>query len=324
MATNFLRSALAAGLALHLSGDPGFATAAVPAIGTVVTAGAFRLNHATVRSNGTLFEGGMVETDAAPARIDLSSGARLALEPASAGRVFYGHLVLERGAAGIDISARSTVGFVVEARSLTIQPVTSAAAGRIALIGAGRVEVAAVTGSFRVLNSVGMVVAKIAAGRALALEAQAEPGPVRLTGRVEKQGGHYLLTDETTNVVVEVAGSALTEAALTHALGQRVEVTGSAHPGATPVSSAAQVIEVAQVTPAAPSPGKAPAGSGGAGGAAPAGAGGAGPGGAGGASGTAVSVTMIAIIGGVAAAAVVGGLAASGSLGGSTATAVSR
>ena len=300
----------------------------------MVTAGAFRLNHATVRSNGTLFEGAMVETGASPARMDLASGTRLELESESAGRVYGGHLVLERGATRIDGAAGSGIrsgarfvsGFLVEARGLTIQPDANFSMGRIVLSGAGRVDVTALTGSFRILNSGGMLVAKIASGRALTLEAQSTPGPVRITGRLVRQDGHYLLTDDTTNVTLEVAGSALTEPGLLKALGQRVAVQGSARPGTTPARGAAQLVEVAQVTPAPPASGSAPAGSaptgsGGTGGTAPAGAGGAGGGAA---SGAAVSVTMIAIIGGVAAAAVVGGLAASGSLGGSPAAPVSR
>ena len=336
---DFLRSAVAVGLAVYLASSPQFTAAAVPAIGTVVTTGAFRLNHATVRSNATLFEGALVETGAAPVRMDLASGARLDLEPDSAGRVYGGHLALERGAIRIDETAGLAVGsgavlatgFRVEARDLTIQPDASATAGRIVLIGTGRVEVAALTGSFRVFNPGGVLVAKIAAGRTLALEPQLKPGPARMTGRLVKRDGHYLLTDETTNVTVEVAGSALTKPALPKALGQRVEVTGSTRSGATPLSGAAQVIEVAQVTPTPSSsgsappgsapPGSAPAGSGGAGGTAPAGAGGS-AGGA--ASGAALSVTMLAVIGGVAAAVVVGGLAATGNLGGSTAPPVSR
>jgi hypothetical protein len=308
MTSNFLRSVLAAGLSLNLASGLALhlavglilnlaagqlsAAAAVPAIGTVVTYGAFRLNHATVRSNATLFEGAMVETDAAPARVELASGARLELESESTGRFLRGHLVLERGAARIDrfagSGARLASGFLVEARSLTVQPNASASTGRIVLNGAGRVEVAAVTGSFRVLNTQGTLVAKITSGRALALEVQSTPGPARVTGRLVRRDGHYLLTDETTNITMEVAGSVLTEANLTRALGQRVALTGSAHSAATPGNGAAQVIEVAQVTPAPPAPGSAPAGSaptgaGGAGGTAPAGTGGAG--GAGGAAG---------------------------------------
>jgi len=327
---DFLRSAVAVVLAVYLAIGSGFTAAAVPAIGTVVTTGAFRLNHATVRSNATLFEGAMVETGVAQARMDLTSGARLDLEPDSAARVFGGHLALERGAMRIDETGGSgalhATRFRVEARDLTIQPDASATVGRIVLIGTGRVEVAARTGAFRVFNPGGVLVAKIASGRTLALELRLKPGPTRMTGRLVKQDGHYLLTDETTNVTVEVAGSALTEPVLPKALGQRVEVTGSTRSGATPVSGASQIIEVAQVSPVPPSsesapPGGAPAGSGGAGDTAPAGAGGS-AGGA--ASKRALSVTMLAVIGGVAAAAVVGGLAATGSLGGSTAPPVSR
>jgi len=302
---------LAAGLALQLTASQGFAAATVPPIGTVVTAGAFRLNRATVRSNGTLFEGAMVETGAAPARMDLISGARLEVESESTVRVFGGRLVLERGATQLARAAGFATGFLVEARGLTIQPDASAATTRIVLIGERRIEVSALAGSIQVFNSGGLLVAKIASGKALALEPHWMPGRARMTGRLVTQGSHYLLTDETTNITVEVSGSALTKSDLSRSLGQRVEVTGSGYRGTA--------VEVAQVTPAPPAAGTAPAG-GAPTGTAPAGAGGAG----GAASGAAISATMIAVIGGVAAAAVVGGLAASGSLGGSTAAPVSR
>ncbi len=337
MRIDFSQTALAAALALHLAAGPGFAAAGAPVMGVAVTSGAFRLNHATVRGNATLFEGALVETGASPARVDLANGARLDLESESAGRILGGHLALERGA--VRIARGAGFSAAVEARGLTIQPGTGAAAGRIVLIGMGRVEVAAVTGSLRVHNSTGVLVAAIAAGKALALEPHPKPGPARVSGRLVQRDGHYLLTDETTNVTVEVAGSAATESVLSRHMGERLVITGFARPGAIPASEAAQLIEVAQVTPAPPPPATAPAGSvpagaggaGGAGGTAPAGAGGAGGAGGtgGGAAGAgsstaAISVTMIAVIGGVAAAAVVGGLAAAGNLGGSTAAAISR
>jgi hypothetical protein len=326
MRLDFLRSSLAAimaaVMAVPLAAAPGFAAATLPVIGTVISGGAFRLNHATVRSNATLFEGATVETGVAPSRMDLVNGARLELESESTGRAFGDRLLLDRGGSRIEKATGFAKGFRVEARGLTIQPDNNASTGRIVLAGASRVEVAVLTGSFRVLSPRGLLVARIATGRALVLEPQPAPGPARLTGRLVSRNGHYLLTDETTNVTVEVAGSPLTKPALTKALGQRVEVTGTADPAGTPVSDAAQLIEVAQVT--APPTGTAPAGSGG--GTAPAGAGGGAAGGAGGraASASAVSVTMIAVIGGVAAAAVVGGLAATGSFGGSAAAPVSR
>jgi hypothetical protein len=297
-----LQASLAVMLAIHLGMGPGFAAAASPAIGTVVTKGAFRLNNATLSNNATLFEGATIETGAAASQLELSSGTRMELGSESKGRFFGDHLVLERGQSRID----KADGFRVEARGLTIQPDTGASTGRIVLAGNTGVQVAALTGSFRVLNSRGMVVAKIPSGMALAFEPQAAAGPARLTGILMNRGGHYVLMDETTNVTVEVTGPGLAKE-----VGRRVEVTGSTDPTATPVSDATQVIRVNRVT-RLPASGTAPAGSGGA------------ASGAGGAHGLALSGTAIAVIGGVAAAAVVGGLAAAGSLSGGGAAPVSR
>lgn len=274
-----------------------------------MTRGAFRLNHATLINNATLFEGATIETGTAASRMDLESGTRLELRSDSQGRFFGDHMVLERGE-GILHKAQ---GFRVEARGLIILPDTGASTGRILLPGNTRVQVSAVTGSFRVLNSRGLLVARIPSGTALVMEPQAAESRTRLTGRVTTRGGHYLLTDETTNVTVELAA----KRSWANELGRRVAVTGFSDPVATPASDATQVIEVAQVTPAPPP--TAPAGSGGSSGGS---AGGGTTGGAG--SGAAVSVTLIAVIAGVAAAAVVGGLAATGSLGGSAAAPVSR
>jgi hypothetical protein len=306
-----LEALLAVMLTLQLAIVPRWAVAASPAIGTIVTRGAFRLNHATLINNATLFEGATIETGSAASRMDLVSGTRLELGADSRGRFFGDHLVLERGQSVL----QKAQGFRVEARGLTILPDTGASTGRILLQGTARVQVSAVTGSLRVLNSRGMVVAKIPSGGALLMEPQASDGPTRLAGRVSLRGGHYLLTDETTNVTVELAA----KKSLANAIGRRVEVTGVNDPAATPASDATQVIEVAQVTPA-PQPPTAPAGSGGSGGGGTAAGGSTG----GAASGAAVSVTLVAIIAGVAAAAVVGGLAATGGLGGGAAAPVSR
>jgi hypothetical protein len=124
-----------------------------------------------------------------------------------------------------------------------------------------------------------------------------------VSGRLVAKSGHYILTDETTNVTFEITGPGLKKQDM-----QRVELTGYLDPTATPVSEATQVIRLTGMNRLGA-------------GAAAAGAGGAAAGG-GGLSGLAISGTTIAIIGGVAAAAVVGGLAAAGSF--SSAQTVSR
>jgi hypothetical protein len=156
------------------------------------------------------------------------------------------------------------------------------------------VLVAALNGSFRVLNSRGVLVANLANGSALEFEPQQSGGSSRLTGCLVNKSGRFVLTDEVTNVTAEIAGGNAAREA-----GNRVEVVGMLDPAATPVSEASQYIRATRITrvsrgcqgrPGAP---------------AAAGAGGAAGGVLGGISGT-----TIAIVGGVAAAATIGGLAA--------------
>jgi hypothetical protein len=128
-------------------------------------------------------------------------------------------------------------------------------------------------------------------------------------GTLRLVSGHYLLTDETTDVTAELAGAGLSKE-----VGSRIEVTGAMDPTATPVTDASQFIQVSAVKHL---------GKGAAGGSstAAAGKGGAASGGAAGGIGTGAT---IAIIGGVAAAATLGGLAAAGKLSGQGSSSVSR
>jgi hypothetical protein len=299
-----MQATLAVVLALNFS----WATAAAPVIGTVTAGGVFRVDNSGVSGNATLFEGSLIETAAAGSTAVLSSGARVLLGASSKGRFYGDRMILERGTGQLD----KAENFRVEARGLTIQPETGKASARVALGAGARVEVAALTGSFRVLNHRGVLVANLAAGRAMAFDQQPSTTPSKLTGCLAMRGVHYLLTDETTNVVVELGGPRLDKEK-----GNRVEVTGAMDPTATPVSDASQFIRISTVKRLSRGCSTAS----GSGAAAAAGAGG----GAGKAAGTAsthagLSTTTIAIIGGVAAAALVGGLAAAGKLSGSTAS----
>jgi hypothetical protein len=273
----------------------GLASGAVPVIGTVVAKGTFHLDNATVTGNATLFEGATIETKGAASRMELASGAKVLLSAESKARFYGDHMILEKGEGRLE----KAEGFHFEARGLIVQPETGNASARVALAGVARVEVAALSGSFRVLNARGLLVANIGSGRSLVLEPQAADTISKVTGTLRHVNGHYLLTDETTNVTVELAGPGLSKE-----VGNRVEVTGGMDPTATPVTDASQFIRVTAVTHL----GKSAAGSSGA-----AAAGQGGPSAAG-AGHMAISVTTIAIIGGVAAAATLGGLAAAGKL----------
>jgi len=271
----------------------GIGTAASPAIGTVLTRGAFRLDNATVNGNATLFEGSMLETATAASSVQLNSGARVSLAPESRGRLFGDRLVLEKGTTNFE----NSTGFRLVALGLTIQPDRDASTGSVIFDSPRRVRVSAVTGSLRVLNTSGQLVANLAPGIALAFEPQQGPSNVsRVSGCLENKSGHYLVTDEVTNVTVEVAGSGVAQEA-----GNKVEITGATDPTATPAKEAAQLVRVREIRRIAKGCGAAnPV----------AVAAGTGTPGASGASAHGIAVTTIAIVGGVAAAAVVGGLAA--------------
>lgn len=290
MKTQTLQSVLALAMSLHL----GLGMAASPAIGTIVTKGAFRVDNTTVSGNATLFEGSLLETAGAASSVQLNSGARVSLAADSRGRLFGDRLVLEKGGSNLE----NSTGFRLVALGLTIQPDRSASTGSVIFDGTRRVRVSAVTGSLRVLNTSGQLVANLAPGVALAFEPQQGPSNVsRVSGCLENKSGHYLVTDEVTKVRVEVAGTGVEQEA-----GNQVEVTGASDPTATPASSASQLVRVREIRRIAKGCGNAKpvavaAGKGGATAAS-------------GASGGGIAVTTVAIVGGVAAAAVVGGLAA--------------
>ena len=273
------------------------ASAAPAVIGTVTASGAFRLNGDTVRSNGTLTEGAVLETASDDSAVRLAGGARLFFGSDSRGKLFRDRIVLEKGETRLE----NGIGFHLEALGLTIRPDGETSTGRIGLLGSQGVRVAALTGSFRVLNERGGLVAKVAAGSALDFEplGPARATATRLTGILTQRNGHFLLTDQVTHVTVEVTGQGLPA----H-VGRVVQVNGTLNATATPVTGASQVIATSFVQTIAAAGGTG-------GGAAAAGAGGA-------ATGEGIGITTLAVIGGVAATATLGGLAASGALPGAS------
>lgn len=285
-----LKSVLALAMSLHL----GIASAASPAIGTVIAKGSFRLDSATVNGNATLFEGSTIETSTVPSSVQLNTGARLSLGTSSRGRLFGDRMVLEKGTLDLE----NATGFKLVALGLTIQPERGTSSGRVFVDNGRRIRVTAAGGSLRVLNANGQLVANMAPGVAMAFEPQQSSNMTRVTGVMQKKGEHYTLTDEVTKVTVEVRGMGLAKY-----VGKRVEVTGSMDAGATPVSDASQVVQAKEIrTEGISKPVAAAAAMGGAAVGAAAG------------TATGIAVSTVAVVGGVAAAATVGGLAASDAL----------
>jgi hypothetical protein len=288
-------------IALALSLTMGVSSAAPNAIGTVLAHGSFRVDRSTVTGNATLFEGSLLET-ATAVSVQLNSGAVVSLGQDSRSRLFGDRMVLEKGTTQLEHST----GLRLIALGLTVLPDRSDSQASVTLEGTRRVRVANSRGALRVLNASGQVIANMPAGTALSFEPQQGPASVaRITGCVEQKSGHYLVTDEVTNVTVEITGSTISKE-----LGNKVEVTGATDPGATPSNDAAQLVRAREIRHLAQG---CNVGSG-----APAAAGaarGAGLGSTG---------TVIAVIGGVAAAAAVGGLAAADALPGQSSNPSSR
>jgi hypothetical protein len=276
-----------------------FAVAAPPVVGTIMVKGSLRLDGATIRGNATLFEGETVETQGTGSTMDTLSGTRVILEPQSKGRVFRDRLMLEKGT----VEVSSMPEFHVEVIGLRIQHKSGRASARMALKGTGRVQVAALEGAAQVSDTQGLLIATLPQGKALDFELPPSPeshSAWKMTGCLSAAKGHFLLTDELTNVTAELKGSQLA------GIAGRVEIAGAMDPTETPASGASQVLRVSQVRrlgkgcPAAATAARSPGKAGG------------------------VSATTVATIGGVAVAAVVGGLAATGYLPGQGSNSLSR
>lgn len=290
-----VKSFLAIVLAMQLS----VGLAAPSAIGIATAKGGFRIDNAAVSGNGTLFSGATVETDRASGQLALRNGARLQLGANSRAKIFENRLVLEQGAGQFRAGEKNQ--FNLEARSLRIIPADASSVAHVSMVGANRIHVSALRGSFRVASANGVVVAALAAGHALEFEpSQAgASAPSKLSGCVVSKDGRFFLTDETSNVTVELRGPGLSQQA-----GHKVEVTGAQLPGVTPVQPAylnagmvVQVSEMKMVSRKCALPAAAAAAAGAAGaGAATAGA-------AAGAAGAAAGVSTAVVAGVVVAAA---------------------
>lgn len=286
-------------IAVVMAGNLSIGMCASPVIGTVQARGSFEVDNSQIAGNATLFEGTTIQTLVTSSALELRNGARVLLASDSKARIYGDRLVLERGETQLDQGTK----FRIEARNLQIVPETSGSIARIALTGSSRVQVAALAGAFQITNSKGVLVANLTSGNALEFDPQAnEPATSKIAGCVSRKTGHYLVTDETTNVTVELVGAGLEKE-----VGHRVEVVGTIDQSATPTAEASQLIRVSSVKRSGKgcqvSSGTVAAG---------AATGGVAAGGA--AAGAAISGTTVAIVGGVAAAATVGGLAAAGKL----------
>lgn len=198
-----------------------YASAGTTVIGTANARGDLRVDGYAVKGNATLFDGTVVETGAASAAIRMKSGAEIKLATNSRGQLFADHLVLQRGSTEVDPSDKITL----EANGLHVAPSVPNSKGTVSISeNDDTVQVAALTGQFRVTSAGGALLAKVDTGKAMSFDppqdqqsqlpsAATPKGPVKMTihGTLTHTGNHYYLNLPAPDLgyVYEVQGSNL-------------------------------------------------------------------------------------------------------------------
>jgi|SRR5208283_2699838 len=214
------------------------AMAAPLSIGFIKSTGDFRVDGSTIRQNGTVFDGNLIETTSARSVIELAS-VEITLAPDSRAKVFRDHTVLEKGTGVV----KEAGNHVIEADTLRISPSEKDSVVQVDIMSPSSITVAARSGAVDVRSPSGVLVANVRPGLALAFGSQAGAATAfDATGVEEFREGKYFLTDDTTHVTVELEGPDLAKF-----VGKCVEVTGSIIPGATPPAPASQLIQVATI-----------------------------------------------------------------------------
>jgi len=172
---------------------------ATNSIGTVSARGDVRVDGDTVWGNGTLFDGTTVQTGQATATLRLDNGTEIMLAINSHGVVYGDHLVLLQGK-----SQLKTFGtpFILEASGLRVVPSGPNSLGVVSLGPAKTIDVAAVTGDFRVVDDASLSVAHVSHGATIsfpAAQSAAAPGGspfIGVGGKVTHENGNYYLTTD--------------------------------------------------------------------------------------------------------------------------------
>jgi hypothetical protein len=192
-----------------------------------------QVDNYSVKGNATLFDGSVVETGQASAQLRLDKGTEITMAASSRGTLYRDHMVLQQGKS--ELTSSST--FQIKANGLHVTPSGTNAKGVVSLDSGNTVEVAALTGSFKVTNEQGILVASVHPGQPLSFAMQAGGSSTAFsgTGIVTAEGGHYYITVDA--VLYEITGKDLSSE-----VGKTVTITGKIVTGATPDGGATAVV----------------------------------------------------------------------------------
>jgi len=221
-----------------------FAVAGTTAIGTASARGSMHVDGALVNGNATLFDGSVVETDAATTAVRLEKGVEIRLATDSRGKVYQDRLVLEKGSTELVRPG----AFHLVASSLSVTPDSPNARGVVSMKDDRTIEVSALSGGLQVSTNNGLLLARVEPGRMLAFSDQQTAGataPTTVTGVLTKEEDKcsathekkYYVTVKETGVRYEVTGNDLDKL-----VGKVVTLSGMPDPNVQPSKCAAGLI----------------------------------------------------------------------------------
>lgn len=198
-------------------------------IGTVSVRGDLRVDGYAVQGNGTLFDGTALETTKATATLRMNNGTEITLAKSSHGVVYSDRLVLLQGESEVKASGSP---FILEAAGIRVLPAGPNSDGIVLLSPVNTVDVAAVTGEFRILNNAGLSLASVSPKEAMSFSVASQAGGsagtvVTETGKVSSANGRYYLT-ASDGTKYELTGEDVTGL-----VGKKVVVNGTLHAATT-------------------------------------------------------------------------------------------
>jgi hypothetical protein len=190
-----------------------FALADSSAIGTASTRGEIRVDGYAIRGTATLFDNTAVETSEFAATLRLNKGTEIKLGTGSSGTLFRDRLILSRG----ETQLTSASSFRLEANGLSILPSAPNTTGVVLLNADKNVEVEALKGDLRVMDSHGVLLAEVNPGTPLSFPAEpsaqgppnSPPQTISDIGLVSVENGHYYLTSTLSGIKYEITGNGL-------------------------------------------------------------------------------------------------------------------
>ena len=207
-------------------------------IGFVRANGEFVVDASRIRNNSTLLDGAQISTEKAVSHVVLNNGTTVDFGLHSRGRVFRDHVLIENGLA----QARTTGAYSVFAGPLRISAANQL---RVEVNGNRPVMVTSLSGTAKVENSQGLPVAMVSSGKTVGFQSAQDPSLWRVVGCLQKVKAtvsgraeyHYVLRDETSDVVVELIGSNLEDY-----LGKHIRTIGTPLMDQKPVEGALYMI----------------------------------------------------------------------------------